>query len=326
MQTVKIRDMVRDLRERGFTKSTSGTAGTYRHASGPSIHIPNAKDGADASSSLYSKYLKLAKSMEKVPAPTKVPAPEKPSSPELHHFQPGASVRKLWAENKTFGEKTITAAAAARRRAWALDTLRADPSASLRQVGETVRKLDGGRGIDPTTVMLLRYAVSMVVAPELNFEITQKTLDRAGHLQLTKPERKLLEGGISLEPLLATSRLDGYGRILEVIHEDIVEVEEKAEKDLNEILRGRDEEVFDNLKAAGVPVLDSIPAEIEESPPVPEDKQAEFREAIQLLFDAVWRTMPDCATVRIDFDTKVVKVAMKVPEVLNFDDIKVEFE
>ena len=351
MKSMKIRDIVRNLKERGFTKTGSGVGGTYKHPSGPNIHLPSVKEGSDASSSVHSKYLKVMKSTEETPAASPA-APAKKEKLELHHFVASSSVRTYWAERGTFGSLSVTAAAAARRRAWAIDALRSNPRYTLRKVGETVRELDGSTGVNPTTVILLRHAVLCVIDPDNKGELTQKTLDRAGHLMLTKLERNLLSEGKDLEPLLATSKLDGYGRVL-ALQEEEPEVSKSDE--LASILRGDDHEIFDKLKELGVPVLDKPEPPVEEdvsafgpSPkefaalalkemekvmpelkePVKkeEPEQTEFREALQLLFDTVWRTMPDCETVRINFDTKVVKVSMKVPEIPNFDDITVEYE
>ena len=174
--------------------------------------------------------------------------------------------------------------------------------------------------------MLFRHAAYAVIAPERLGVLTQKTLDSAGHLQLTKLEKNLIKDGKDLEPLLATATRDGYGRIIGL------QVEEP------EVPKP------DELKEVSVPILDPPKPVEKEEPEVsafgPSPKEyaklaqaeeetkapAELQEALQILFDTAWRTVPNAESCTINFIDKVVTMKLKEPEIPNFDDIRVEFE
>ena len=59
--------------------------------------------------------------------------------------------------------------------------------------------------------------------------------------------------------------------------------------------------------------------------PANEPDRSEFREALILLFDVVWRTMPEAESCTIDFENHGVRVKMKTSETPDFDNIQVEF-
>lgn len=340
MQSMSVRDVVSGLKAAGFKAERSrGSLNYYKSPKGEVIRVPGGHDSADASPAVVKRFLELTKVEEPEIEPTKK-VKEEPVL-QLHHYEANLPVRTSWATQNTFGSLNQQMAQAARRRAWAYDVVRKDPSLSLRKVGLEVQALDGAKSINPTSVMLFRHAAYAVIAPERLGPLTQKTLDSAGHLQLTKLEKTLIKEGKDLEPLLATSILDGYGRImgLQAPRPEVVELCDPDE--LAAILRGEDHEIFDKLKELGV--LD-MPEPVEEEHEVsafgPSPKEyaklaqveeetkapAEFQEALQILFDTVWRTVPNAESCTINFIDKVVTMKLKEPEIPNFDDIRVEFE
>jgi len=327
MHTMKIRDMIRDLKERGFDHKSHKSFHIFQQDD-TRIRIPKSRGNGDASAALYSQYLALSKPSHVTNGGGK-PVVKKPTI-ALHHFKPSSSVREYWTEAGSFVSLNQQMAPAARRRAWAIDIIRADPSLTIRASGEQVKERDGAKTVNPTTMILLRHAVCDLIAKDRLPILTQKTLDRAGHLQLTKMEKKLVRDGKDLEPLLATSLLDGYGRIVamapepETVEEPetVIDVEQAIEAEFTPPPVTVPEPVAVALKE-----VESVMPELKDRPAdePPKQDRSEFHEALTLLFDVVWRTMPEAESCTIDFDGQGVRVKMKAPVVPNFDNIKVEF-